>query len=146
MRSVANSKRVRQHGRRESGSSYSEEEEMIVTSCNALVAEDKDIMDEVIGLNETCHNICSLRHVTVTYIHMGERVCYRIRDLVAQDYFYGKKITELIEVKGNSLYLKVDGGLPRIKIQEKCGGTLTMRPWSLTVAPIVNKGDRNFRA
>lgn len=119
---------------------------MIVTSCNALVAEDKDIMDEVIGLNETCHNICSLRHVTVTYIHMGERVCYRIRDLVAQDYFYGKKITELIEVKGNSLYLKVDGGLPRIKIQEKWGGTLTMRPWSLTVAPIVNKGDRNFRA
>jgi hypothetical protein len=119
---------------------------MIVTSCNALEVEDKDIMEEVIGLNETCYNICHLRYITVTNIHMGERVCKRIRDLVAKDYFYGQEIKELIEVKGKSLYLKVDGGLPRIKIQEKYGGTLTRRPWSLTVSPIVNKGDRNFRA
>ena len=119
---------------------------MLVTAYNALQVEDKDIMEEVIGINETCFNILHLRYVTVTNIHMGERVCKRIRDLVAKEYFYGQKITELIEVKGRNLYLKVDGGKPKIKIQEKYGGTLTARPWSLTVSPIINKGDRNFRA
>lgn len=119
---------------------------MLVTSGNALEVDDKDIIEEVIGLNETCYNICHLRYVTVTNIHMGEKVCKRIRDLVANNYYFGQEITELIEVKGDKLYLKVDGGLPKIKIQEKYGGTLTLRPWWLTVSPIVNKGDRNFRA
>ena len=119
---------------------------MIVTRCNALEVDAKDIMEEVIGINETCYNILHLNYVTVTNIHMWERLYKRIMDLVAKDYFYRRKITELIEVKGDKLYLKVDGGLPKIKIQEKYGGTLTTRPWWLTVSPIVNKGDRNFKA
>ena len=118
---------------------------MLVTAYNALKVEAKDVMEEVVSLNETCYNICNLRYITVTNIHMGERLFKRIRDMVKNDYFYGRHITELIEVKGKFLYLKVDGGKPKIKIHEKYGGTLTARPWWLTVSPIVNKGDRTFR-
>lgn len=117
---------------------------MLVTGYNALEVENKDIMEEVVSVNETCYNICQLRYITVTNIHMCSRMCQRIRDLVAEDYSYGEKVTELIEIKGRFLYLKLDGRSPKIKIQEKYG-TLTLRPWWLTVSPIVNKGDRCFR-
>ncbi|MBO6031802.1 MAG: hypothetical protein J6Q22_10140 [Prevotella sp.] len=119
---------------------------MIVTAYNALEVEAKDILEEVKSINETCYNILQLLHITVTNIHMAYRLCDRIRDIIAKNNYYREDLTGLIEIKGKFLYLKVDGGLPRIKIQEKYGGTLTMRPWSLTVSPIVNKGDRNFRA
>ena len=118
---------------------------MLVTGYNALEVDDNDIMEEVVDINETCYNICHLRYITVTNIHICVRMCNRIRDLVSRDYFYGRKITELIEVKGKFLYLKLDGGSTRIKIQEKYS-SLTARPWWLTVSPIVNKGDRTFRA
>ena len=118
---------------------------MLVTGYNALEVGDKDIMEEVIGINETCYNICHLRYITVTNIHICERMCKRIRDLVSRDNFYRREITELIEVKGKFLYLKLEGGSPRIKIQEKFS-SLMARPWWLTVGPIVNKGDRTFRA
>ena len=118
---------------------------MLVTSYNALQVEDKDIMEEVIWINETCYNICHLRYTTVTNIHMSERMCQRIRDLVARNYFYRQSISELIEVKGKYLYLKLDGSTKKIKIQEKIS-CITPRPWWLTVSPITNKGDRTFRA
>ena len=117
---------------------------MLVTAFNALEVEDKDIMEEVIWINETCYNICHLRYVTVTNIHMCDRMCQRIRDLVASSYFYRQSISELIEVKGKYLYLKLDGSTTKIKIQEKIS-CISPRPWWLTVSPINNKGDRTFR-
>ena len=119
---------------------------MIVTAYNALKVEAKDILEEVKSINETCYNILRLHHITVTNIHMANRICDRIRDLVANNDYYRGELTGLIEIKGKFLYLKGDGRKPKIKIQEKYGGTLTARPWSLTVSPIINKGDRNFRA
>ena len=119
---------------------------MIVTAYNALEVDAKDILDEVQAINETCYNILHLRHITVTNIHMGYRLCARIRELIAKNDYYRQEITELIEVKGKFLYLKLDGGKPKIKIQEKYGGDSTPRPWWLTVSPITNSGDRNFRA
>lgn len=118
---------------------------MLVTAYNALEVENKDIMEEVIDINETCYNICHLRYITVTNIHMSERMCQRIRDLVAENYCYRQRISDLIEVKGKYLYLKVDGSTTKIKIQEK-SSCISPRPWWLTVSPIVNKGDRVFRA
>ena len=118
---------------------------MLVTAYNALEVDAKDILEEVKDINETCYNILRLRHITVTNIHMAYRLCDRIRDLVATNDYYREELTELIEIKGKFLYLKVDGRKPKIKIQEKDGGTLTARPWWLTVSPIVNKGDRTFR-
>lgn len=117
---------------------------MLVTAFNALEVEDKDIMEEVIGINETCYNICHLRYITVTSIHMSERMCQRIRDLVTGNYFYRQSISELIEIKGKYLYLKLDGSTTKIKIQEKIS-CISPRPWWLTVSPINNKGDRTFR-
>ena len=118
---------------------------MLVTGYNALEVDDDDILQEVIDINETCYNICHLRYITVTNIHMSKRLCQRVRDLVSRNYFRGQSIRELIETKGNFLYLKLDGSETKIKIQEKCGN-LTLRPWWLTVSPIVNKGDRVFKA
>ena len=118
---------------------------MLVTGYNALEVDAKDIMEEVIGIHDTCDSICRLRYTTVTNIHICERLCQRIRDLVARNFFYRRGITDIIEVKGRFLYLKLDGTSVKIKIQEKYG-TLTLRPWWLTVSPIVNKGDRTFRA
>lgn len=118
---------------------------MIVTAYNALEVDAKDILEEVEAINETCYNILHLRHITVTNIHMAYRLCNRIRDLVAKNDYYREELTGLIEIKGKFIYLKVDGRKPKIKIQEKYGGTLTARPWWLTVSPIVNKGDRTFR-
>ena len=117
---------------------------MIVTAYNALEVEAKDILEEVKSINETCYNILHLRHITVTNIHMAERMYERVKRLLMQNYHYGISISDYITAKGEHLYLKVDGGKTKIKIQNKYGG-LTARPWWLTVSPIVNSGDRCFR-
>ena len=120
-------------------------QERLVTAYNALEVGDKDILEEIDSINETCYNIMRLSYITVTNIHMSERLCGRVRDLVAKDNFYGHEIKELIEMNGKFLYLKLNGKKPKIKIQEKIS-CITPRLWWLTVSPITNKGDRTFRA
>lgn len=118
---------------------------MMVTGYNALEAPSEDIARELSDINATCSSIMHLRLITVTNIHMGERLFLRIKKLLTNDYCYGIRIADYIEEKGEHLYLKVDGSTTKIKIQNKYG-QLTARPWWLTVSPIANRGDRVFRA
>jgi len=117
---------------------------MLVTGYNAHEVPSEDIANEVGDINATCSSILHLNHITVTNIHMAERMYERVKRLLMQNYHYGISISDYITAKGEHLYLKVDGGKTKIKIQNKYGG-LTARPWWLTVSPIVNSGDRCFR-
>ena len=118
---------------------------MLVTGYNAHEVPSADIANEVSDINATCSSILHLRLITVTNIHMCERMYDRVKKLLGQNYHYGISIEDYIVAKGEHLYLKVDGGTTRIKIQNKYG-SLSARPWWLTVSPVVNSGDRIFRA
>ena len=117
---------------------------MLVTGYNAHEVSSEDIANEVSHINATCSSIIRLSHITVTNIHMAERLYERVKNLLATDYHYGISIADYVAAKDEHLYLKVDGGTTKIKIQNKYG-SLSARPWWLTVSPIVNSGDRFFR-